>query len=145
MLNPDYKLDTADLKNLKDNLFAGKCIITIQSTETMKHYTYKIKKSRQPDKNIHFVYVLADKDKYIYFATIFDEKALATTKNSKMNKDSVCFKAFRFFYNNLLAGNIDNLNKLNIFHSGHCNKCGKLLTTPESIKRGLGPYCANHK
>jgi len=24
-----------------------------------------------------------------------------------------------------------------------CGKCGKKLTTPESIKSGLGPYCSN--
>jgi len=142
--NPDYKLDVNDVQNLKNNILAGKCIITIQSTETLKHYTFKIKKSKQPDKNIHFIYVFADGDKYIYFATIFNEKDLATTKNSKMKKDSTCFLAFRYLWLNILAGNVKNLNKLNIFHSGKCNRCGKTLTEPESIKRGLGPYCANH-
>ena len=29
-----------------------------------------------------------------------------------------------------------------VFHSGKCGKCGKKLTTPESIKSGLGPYCS---
>ena len=27
-------------------------------------------------------------------------------------------------------------------HSGSCGRCGRELTDPESIKRGLGPTCA---
>jgi len=29
------------------------------------------------------------------------------------------------------------------YHSGNCAKCGRKLTTPESIKNGLGPICFN--
>lgn len=28
------------------------------------------------------------------------------------------------------------------WHSGYCSKCGRELTDPESIARGLGPVCA---
>ena len=30
------------------------------------------------------------------------------------------------------------------WHEGRCGKCGKKLTTPESIERGLGPECAKN-
>lgn len=29
-----------------------------------------------------------------------------------------------------------------VWHSGNCSRCGRLLTTPESIALGLGPTCA---
>ena len=29
-----------------------------------------------------------------------------------------------------------------IANSGHCGRCGRLLTVPESIRTGLGPECA---
>lgn len=29
-----------------------------------------------------------------------------------------------------------------VWHSGNCSRCGRLLTTPESIAIGLGPVCA---
>ena len=35
--------------------------------------------------------------------------------------------------------------ELEFWHSGRCGRCGRLLTTPESIKRGLGPVCAEKK
>lgn len=28
-----------------------------------------------------------------------------------------------------------------MFHAGRCGRCGRLLTTPESIESGLGPDC----
>jgi hypothetical protein len=32
--------------------------------------------------------------------------------------------------------------KIEIWHSGRCGRCGKKLTVPESIERGIGPDCA---
>lgn len=28
-----------------------------------------------------------------------------------------------------------------LHHEGRCGKCGRPLTTPESVKRGIGPEC----
>jgi len=46
--------------------------------------------------------------------------------------------AFAFF-----MAKMNKLNKigLNFFHEGKCGKCGRKLTTPESIKNGFGPTC----
>lgn len=32
--------------------------------------------------------------------------------------------------------------KMAVYHSGRCGSCGRELTTPESIRRGLGKKCA---
>ena len=29
-----------------------------------------------------------------------------------------------------------------VYHAGNCGRCGRLLTTPESVELGLGPVCA---
>lgn len=41
--------------------------------------------------------------------------------------------------------NYDILAKYKIYHGKYCSRCGKLLTTPESIKRGIGPHCKRVK
>ncbi len=28
-----------------------------------------------------------------------------------------------------------------LHHEGYCGRCGRMLTTPESVKRGIGPEC----
>lgn len=30
---------------------------------------------------------------------------------------------------------------MNFYHMGICGRCGRALTTPESITRGIGPVC----
>lgn len=32
--------------------------------------------------------------------------------------------------------------RMQVYHSGRCGKCGRKLTTPESILTGLGPTCS---
>ncbi len=50
-------------------------------------------------------------------------------------------RAFRWFVENLLArGAVSE--KVEFWHEGKCARCGRKLTTPESIQRGLGPECA---
>ena len=34
------------------------------------------------------------------------------------------------------------LSRADVYHSGTCSRCGRVLTTPESIRSGLGPVCA---
>jgi hypothetical protein len=29
-----------------------------------------------------------------------------------------------------------------VYHSGHCGRCGRVLTVPSSIQSGIGPECA---
>jgi len=37
----------------------------------------------------------------------------------------------------------DPLADVEFWHAGRCSKCGRLLTDPASISRGLGPTCAS--
>lgn len=47
--------------------------------------------------------------------------------------------AFAWFWRH-----VDDLEKhgAEFWHSGACSRCGRELTTPESLERGLGPTCA---
>jgi hypothetical protein len=132
-----------DTENIKKYLFAGKSTITIQSTETGKHYTYKVKKHKEKD--MFFVSVLSgsnNESDYIYMATIFEGGKLRLTKKSRANESTTSYIAFNWFYRNLLFHD-ENINMLNVYHNGTCGRCGRKLTTPESIEYGLGPTCRN--
>jgi hypothetical protein len=30
---------------------------------------------------------------------------------------------------------------LEVWHEGRCGRCGRALTVPESVERGIGPEC----
>lgn len=42
-----------------------------------------------------------------------------------------------------IMGNPDVAGREYALRSGNCYRCNRLLTTPESIERGLGPICAD--
>ncbi len=43
----------------------------------------------------------------------------------------------------LVAGNHEQAGRQYAMQSGNCYRCGRLLTTPESIELGIGPTCRN--
>jgi len=49
-------------------------------------------------------------------------------------------KAFRWVFER--AKRAMNINPVQVLHHGRCCRCGRVLTTPESIRSGIGPICA---
>jgi hypothetical protein len=119
-------------------LLAGHATITLKSLATNAHFTYRISKADDADR--WFVKVLTDGDQYVYAGMLFDATAaLSITKASRFRDDSPCVKAFRYFHAHLLAGSIPE--QLEVRHEGQCGRCGRALTHPDSIDRGIGPDC----
>jgi hypothetical protein len=102
-------------------------------------YTYKVRKAK--DSEMYFVSLLVgsnNESDYIYIGCITDSKGFFQTGKSS-HKGLVPALAFNWIYNRLLNGVIDE--RTQIWHEGRCGKCGRKLTTPESIERGMGAEC----
>lgn len=130
-------------ENQVNLLFGGNSVITFESKKTGKWYTYRIKQSRR-NKDIYFVSVLRGSDNnnsYTYMGTIFNKKNFLTTNASTFKFDSPAVVAFNWCFENLLKNKLRFDNNVKMFHSGHCCRCGRLLTTPQSITAGFGPEC----
>ena len=132
---------TAD--SVKAYALAGNATITLQSGVTGKHYTFKITKCKDNEK-LYFVKVLYGTDNesdYRYIGCYFtDDGHFSPCKDYKDLPSFTWPKYMRtisYFFDV-----IDNIpDKLLVYHEGRCGKCGRKLTTPESIERGLGPEC----
>lgn len=134
-----------DIENIKNFLFAGNAIITLRSRKTNKHLTFKVKASKKDEADsVFFVSVLSGPDNtsnYSYIGIIgSDKKTFKITQKSKVSSDAVSYQAFSFFLKNIINNKLHA--DLEVYHSGRCGRCGKLLTDPDSIKRGLGPHCS---
>lgn len=122
---------------------AGNSIFTVENNSG-EHRTFKIRKSE--DGNIHFVSVLSSPEDYSYMGILrydqYGNFSCKATRKSTFNSES---KAMRIF--NFAARVIQETQELpegyDIHHEGRCCRCGRRLTTPESIKAGIGPECAN--
>lgn len=130
-------------ENKLDLLFGGKSIITFESKKTGKWYTFKIKQSRR-NKDVYFVSVLRGTDNtnsYTYLGTIFNKKKFLITNATTFKPDSPAVVAFNWCFNTLLNKKETFNTNITMYHSGHCCRCGRLLTTPQSINAGFGPEC----
>lgn len=124
-----------DAGRARDFMTAGKAVLTLRSEKTGARFTYRVRKAK--DGGAYFV-SYREGPSYEYMGMIKND-FLTTTSKSTVTPDSVEFRAFHFAWNNLVAGKIGN--HLEIWHEGRCGRCGRALTDPESIERGIGPEC----
>jgi hypothetical protein len=139
-----YKLENPS--DIKRFIIGGKAIITLESKRTGRWFTYRIKKAKKDEEfSPFFVSVLTGGDNessYTYMGTIFNNNNkfnFTLTKNSKIGDDALSYKAFNFLFNLV---NSDKMHEeISVYHRGICSVCGRTLTTPDSIRTGIGPVC----
>ena len=114
---------------------SGKAVITLTSRKTEKHYTYKIRRAKDND-GLYFVSVLGGEDQSFNYLGILKKEGFFVTKKSSFTAESTCAKAFAYFVKLKTLPY-----ELQIQHEGTCGCCGRRLTHPESITKGIGPEC----
>lgn len=132
----------------KNFILGGKATVTLESKATGKWFTFKIRKHKNDATNLYFVSLLQGPNNntdYGYLGTIFNGDNFRLTSKSRISNEAVSFKAFDWAFKYVMFGSDKLLDKINIFHSGTCGRCGRKLTVPESITTGLGPECAKRK
>jgi len=143
-----------DPETIKQFLLAGHARVTLVSTATGDRYTYQIT-STPPNADgrespvSHFVAVLTGPDNtdgrsYSYVGHIFrfTDYTHAKPEKAKVPSTATSAKAWFWFWNAVVRGSKRPADlKLEVWHEGRCGACGRVLTVPESIARGLGPEC----
>lgn len=131
---------------------AGNAILTVSSRSGAR-YTFKIaaphKRNQAPDpaEPARFVDLLTGPDNrqdYTYLGLIPNVAAPAfrLTRKSRLGVDAAPVRAAAFLCSRVLAHPEAPLpDGLEVRHEGRCGKCGRALTVPESIDRGIGPEC----
>lgn len=140
-----YKVE---LEKSLELILAGNCTITFKNELNQKRFTYKIKKFKR-NENLFFVHVLSgcnnEKD-YSYLGRIIvknlEQKQIEfdSSKGSKISTDALSFKGFKYLIEATTIHHKMNENMC-IYHEGKCARCGRKLTDPDSIIRGIGPEC----
>ena len=82
---------------------------------------------------------------FVYAGVLFFDNKTKQFKFGKgargnLNYNDVRVKSILYVLNRLYKG--ETSVNVEIYHVGKCGRCGKRLTDPESIERGLGPMCA---
>jgi len=119
-------------------IHAGRARITLVSEKTGVRFTYRI--SAKKDKPA-FVALLSgpeNESNYTYIGFISNERYI-WGKKSRVKAQSPSNMAFAYVYRHLMTGVMPP--SVEIWHEGRCGRCAKVLTVPESIKRGFGAKC----
>lgn len=129
-------------------ILAGNAYFTVRSLKTGTRYTFRISKAEpQPGRerwtgNSYFVALLTGPENtadYTYLGMLRDLQ-FHLTRASRMTETSGPVAAVRWIMKHLPSGSFPPLTE--IWHEGRCGRCGRTLTVPESIERGIGPDCA---
>lgn len=130
-------------------LLAGNAHFTV-AREGGQHVTFRIVKKTFDPKvagerpTTYFVWVLAGPDNtadYRYVGIVNPATGeVRLTKQSRYTDDALCVRVVRWALRKVWAESALPEGYA-IHHAGRCARCGRLLTTPESIKIGIGPEC----
>jgi hypothetical protein len=133
MINPDKAWNF---------MMAGKSKFTVVSKRTSARFTFRVKASK--DGNVHFVHLLTGSDNersFNYLGYIRNEAFIHGGAKAKIGLDAPGARAFTWTFENLKASKMPEV--LEFWHEGTCGRCGRALTVPASIERGIGPECAS--
>lgn len=129
--------------DIKRYVLAGNATFTLQNGAMDKHFTYKVRQDKR-HKDLFLVHLLVGKDNerdYRYIGCYYSDTqhfvAAKPWNNQARHAWPPALRGIKY-----LLEQIDNLVKsCHVLHAGTCGRCGRTLTTPESIARGLGPSC----
>ena len=152
-VQPGMITDAADVKTY---VLAGNAHVTIVSKKTGTRFTYRVRSV--PEDNgkgaiTHFVSLLTAPDNersYTYFGWVanFPDNGLTYRygHRSTIAASAPGVVAFDYFFRHVVLGGKSPADAtLDVYHEGRCGACGRKLTVPESIARGLGPECAGKR
>jgi hypothetical protein len=142
-------MNTTTPITLDKNFFmGGNATFTVDNGKGT-HYTFKIQQPKQDNERFtgrkpHFAKLLTGPDNensYSYLGMVCPVTgSVKLTKASKMNEDSVPVQVLRWALKHALTDRLLPVG-YKIHHVGKCGCCGRALTVPESIERGIGPEC----
>jgi len=127
-------------------LWAGCAVFTLVSGKTGTRYTYRIRvpKNNKNPSGIgpYFVSLLNGPNDYAYMGMVTKQRDnYVATQASRMGAEAPSAIALRWFLARAAQGG-EPCGALQFWHEGHCGRCGRKLTVPESVAAGIGPECA---
>ncbi len=140
----------ATTNDVQTYITAGNATITLRSNISGKRYTYRIKAMERNDGTVaalpersYFISLLTGPDNdgdFTYIGILTPQLNMRLTPKSKLPQESSPVQAFRFLLLCISKGEMPGA--FEVWHAGKCGRCGRKLTVPESVERGIGPDCA---
>lgn len=131
-------------------VLGGNARVTLVSVKTGTRFTFRVRAKNFPIPKGEaaappwFVALLTGRDNnsdYTFLGTIFEDNSYRHSHKSRVTPDALSAKGFAWAWAYLAKGELPP--GCEVWHEGTCGRCGRGLSVPESIARGLGPECAD--
>jgi len=122
-----------------------KAVFTIVNDKTGTRVTFRTRKPKGFDR--HMVDVLVGGDNsphsgdYQFVGTLGEDGTYRPSSKSKVEVQKKHLSEVVLTWT-IGAAQHDRLHTIRVLHHGHCARCGRALTVPSSVDRGIGPDCA---
>lgn len=151
----DPTAQMTDLAQIRTFVLAGHALFTLVSKRTGERRTFLVEKG-EPNERFpkpgYFVRLLTGPDNtndFSYIGFMWERDGSIGFKPGRnpgagLEYGSPAVAGFAWFTSALNAPAAAErfLAQAEFWHAGRCGKCGRTLTTPESIAAGIGPVCA---
>lgn len=129
---------------IRNYIDGGRGIVTLANIESEVHHTYEFRLPNNPKsfgKEVLFVYTLIKENVWIYVG-MYDRNVcqFKLTRRSNFGQDSKIVKGVEYILRRACCAYSGD-SPMHVYHEGVCAVCGRRLTTPKSIERGIGPKC----
>lgn len=130
----------------REYALAGRAVLTVVSGATGSHVTFKVRRSKRDGSPFWFVDArtgsqeIADDRKLWRLIGTISPRGYADARKPKLPAGAPAIRAARWFFSRLL-GSTATIEGVEVWHEGACGRCGRALTDPVSIARGIGPEC----
>lgn len=137
--SPEYILAHSKSRPLPGGKIIPKC---------KPHYTYRIRKPDKADSTSNYFIDLLigpqNEADYKYLAMLITATgSIFAGRNYPTTKETYGFRILARVLAAIWEGKTDKIIEAgwNVHHVGKCGRCGRTLTTPESVESGIGPEC----
>ena len=136
------------MDNYMDVMLGGNSSFILHSTKTEQDFEYKIQKVTSNIDDVDYLYYLtirfADDEVYagtIYFDNRWSKFKFSQGSRGKVESSDISIKSLLHVLNKLYNG--EEVQYLEIMHTGTCSVCGKVLEDEDSIRTGVHKQCMN--
>lgn len=139
MMNKFY-----DLPTLIHFLEGKSAVLVLTSEKTEQSFTYRFKIPKMPsgEDGMRFVEYRGSDGRWFYLGNYnpTTKRFFTTRKTTIFMKDHPARTGMSWFIDKIReTGELPD--RIRAHHEGKCSMCGRQLTDPVSIKRGIGPEC----
>lgn len=132
-------------KDIYDYCMGGHGVVTLESPSGV-HHTYYYKRPNNLDvfpddtRFVYAVHTVNGISKHFYLGMIEGDH-FRLTRNSRFDCYADIVKGAFYIDKMMHNQSLVDSTPMNLYHEGMCCVCGRKLTSPNSIKSGVGPKC----